>query len=372
MNKEVYFDSAATVPMLPEVIENIYKDMQTIWGNPSSQHQRGMMAKAAMDQYRQDVADYIGCDADEIIFTGSASAANNLALKGFVEANNCQFVLSPIGEHKSVWKTLSYLKEKNAIHYWILSIDETGRVDTAELEKILNTFHSVQFLVSIGIANSEIGTVQDIDEIGKIVHQYHGTLHVDATQYFTKGHINLDNIDMMTVGGSKIGAGKGIGILYKKKHIQLEPLVHGGGQEYGLIAGTEDVPKIGGIATAMKRREYHSIEQYRWYFIEQLAMLKTPHIINGHPKYHLDNILSVSFKDHKADAIVDGCSALGLYISAGSACDAGNPNLSPTIAALNLPMEYAAGTVRFSLPQDVTCEDIDLAIKILQAVLDEV
>lgn len=374
-HKELYFDTSATIPMFPEVIETIYKEMKTTWGNPSSEHGVGVYAHKKMDSARKCVASYIDADPDDIIFTCSASAANNLALKGYAMLNDCG-VITNYTEHKSIINCCDFLwRSGYATYLNYVDCDSDGKINMASLAKALDSCvdNKCQPLVSIGYASSEIGTIQDIKSIADLVHSRNGILHVDATQCFTRFPIDISNIDMMTASGSKIGAGKGIGILYKKKGIELEPLIHGGGQEQGLIAGTEDVTRICGLATALqirKNRPYQDMSNFIGYLIQKLNRLSTKYIIHGDYEHHLDNHLLVSFENKNADEIVAACSMLGLYISAGSACNSGIPEPSKALIAIDVPKDYINGVIRITLPQDVSFEDIDHALVILEYVLD--
>lgn len=377
MNKEIlYFDASATVPMKPEVIEEVYDKMKTIWGNPSSEHSLGTRAKELLESSRHTVASYMNCDPEEIIFTGSASASNNLAIKGFCKSNKVSCIITNLAEHKSVLSSCENIKEEGYVeNVFYLRLDGGGHIDLDRLRHTLQFHYNlnpIEFksLVSISLASSEIGVIQDIHNISSIVHEFGSILHVDGTQCFTRFPIELKDIDLFTASGSKIGAGKGIGILYKKKHIHLTPLIHGGHQEYGLIAGTEDVPKICGFAKAVSEADYKPLYSYRDYFFKKIEKTKLDYRINGDMTNHLDNHISISFKNRKADAIVSGCANLGLCISAGSACNSGETLISPAIEAIQVPEEYAAGTVRITLPQNVTFEQIDTAIKILVLVVD--
>lgn len=375
-NKILYFDSSATVPILPEVIEEIYIKMKETWGNPSSEHILGFQAKQDLDSSRKVVADYMKCDPDEIIFTGSASAANNLAIKGLCRSGKISSIVTNQAEHKSVLLSCENMLAEGCVKQLMyVDLDNLGHINLAQFNDILDFYYSknpLRFsaLVSVSLASSELGVIQDIKSISDIVHKCNSILHVDATQCFTKFPIDLTGIDLMTVGGSKIGAGKGIGVLYKKKEITLQPLIHGGKQEYGLIAGTEDIPKIWGFAKTLSIANHRSLVPYRNYFLEQLKNSGLDYIINGDMTKHLDNHICISFKDRKADAIVAGCSSLGLCISAGSACSSGEVEISPALKALHIPYSYVKGTVRITLPQNVSYEDIDLAIKILTMVVD--
>lgn len=375
-NNILYFDASATVPMKPEVIEEIYTKMKTTWGNPSSEHIMGLKAKEELEKARQEVADYMGCESSEIIFTPSASASNNLAIRGLCKTGKILHILTLPSEHKSVIASCEEMEtDVDIFSYKYVKLTSEGKVDLSDLEiqiqKLTAQYkHDYQFLVSIALASSELGVIQDLRAIYNIVHNNNGILHVDATQCFSRFPIDLSYVDMLTAGGSKIGAGKGIGVLYKKKHIPLHGLILGGMQEHGYIAGTEDVPKICGFAKALYAEPYQSLIKYRDYLLEQLSKTGLKYIVIGDMEHHLDNHLCIGFKHRKADAIVAGCSSLGLCISAGSACNSGTTKLSPALKALNLSSEYTEGAIRISLPQNVSYEDIDKSIKILSMVVD--
>ena len=327
---------------IQEYINGIAKDF---YGNPSSHHFSGHTAHKVLDDSRHNIADYIGCEDNEIIFTASGSEANNMALKGFYFDN------------------LDY-------HVTIIT--------TAQLEKLCKECYdnNEPFLVSIQFANNEIGAVQPIKHLSDIVHKYGGIFHTDAVQAFSEYHINVKEygIDMMSVSGHKFGCPKGIGFLYKNSKVDIEPLIHGGGQEFGLRAGTENLPYIAGISKAIDLLTTR-MEEYNEQLNEKCDYLKYKLLeikgskINGSDVYRLCNNINISFKGIKSDALLAILDGKGICVSSGSACNSGDSEPSYVLKAIGVDKEYIDGTIRITIDNDISYAELDIvATEIADAV----
>lgn len=256
MKEEFYLDNAATTFVVEEVIQSIFETMENTWGNPSSLHQKGIEAHAVVEKARKTIADYINCKPSEIIFTSGACEANSLAMAGW-EKCHCGFGLISSIEHKSLISAWKYVYGEVDRH--IIPVDNNGFVDLDRLDELCHEIVDIEneggfdLFVSIQAANSEIGTCQKIQQISKIVHKYNGIFHCDATQLFPYQRIDVKKlgIDMMSMSGQKIHAPKGIGFLYVKEGIELEPLIYGS-QENNMRGGTSNVPYIVGLAKAIE------------------------------------------------------------------------------------------------------------------------
>ncbi len=372
-----YLDNAATTNVSKEVLSEMNKYFEYEYGNPSSIHTMGQHAKKNIEEARECIANFIGCESSEIIFTASGSEANNLAIKGFCFSNECEIITTGI-EHKSVLESCNFLK-KHAIIKNVLKVKvcELGLVDTEHLEvlcKEVSNRKSIPF-VSIQFANSEIGTVQPIKMISDIVHKYNGVLHVDAVQAFGNTSIKVKyfGIDMMSVSGHKIHAPKGIGFLYKKKDIKIEPLVNGGHQELGLRAGTENVPYIIGLAKAVTMIKYSNwkyIRQMRDYFIDRLND-EFPNIrINGSQIVRLPGNINVSFKNIDGESLLILLNLHYIYVSNGSACNAGSLESSYVLKEIGVPDDYINGTIRITINEEINKEAIDYIISKIKKCLE--
>lgn len=374
-NMMIYMDNAAT-SLYNRDIDNIVVDaitsaMKSLWKNPSSLYASNV--KEEIDKCRANVAKFIGASPEEIIFTSGASESNNLAIRGWVDCskfNDFKMIVSTQTEHKSILELLKSFDNVNSfIRVRYCNTDKYGLIDYNYLKKLLWFHEGEPVLVSISMANNEIGTIQDIKKISDLVHKYNGVLHVDATQAL--GHIPIDvkelNIDMMSASGHKMSPVlKGIGFLYKKNNINIHPLIYGV-QENGLRGGTENTFGIIGLDKAMAHRNISKSQiedmcKRRDYFID---LLKSNFgcKLNGHEEYRLPNNVNVTFsQDITGESLLYALDASGIQISVGSACNSSSIEYSHVLKAIGVTDEDSMRTVRFTLSDNVSYEDIDYVV----------
>lgn len=371
----IYLDTAATTKPSKEVIADITWCLENIWGNPSSIHTPGIEAKKLLEQSREKVARFIGAEPEEIIFTSSGSESNNLAIKGFLEANDrFDCIITTKVEHPSVYNTCQYLgRDRYRVEY--TPVDDYGKVDVNKFRIMTSILSETYFcFVSIMLANNEVGTINDIKEIAKIVHRYHGILHVDATQAVGQIPVNVNDLgcDLLTFSGHKINCPKGIGVLYKKKTINLSPIIHGGHQENGYVAGTENLPYIYALGNQVERinktKCNNGMIEYLLYKIYELDEYSI--YLNGNPTNRLPNNLSLTFEGVNAEALITLLDMNGVCVSAGSACSSGEKTPSRILKAIGLTDEEAFSTIRISISEDTTIEECDEFVRILGECLE--
>lgn len=347
--------------------------MEDFYGNPSSHHIGGHTAYKILDDSQHNIADHIGAHDNEIIFTSSGSEANNMALKGFYFANMNMpvTIITTKIEHKSILNTCDFL-EKIGCNIKYLDVNMFGVVKSEQLERLCKECYDNEehFLVSIQFANNEIGTVQSIKHLSDIVHKYGGIFHTDAVQAFSEYHIDIKEygIDMMSVSGHKFGCPKGIGFLYKRDGVDIEPLIHGGSQEFGIKAGTENLPYVVGMSRAvdllkMRTKEYNKeLEEKRDYLKYKLLNIKGSQM-NGSASYRLCNNINISFKGIQSEALLALLDSKGICASSGSACNAGNTEPSYVLNAIGVDKEYIDGTIRITIDNDISCNELDFVAK---------
>lgn len=369
----VYLDNASTAKYRTVIDDMIVSTMtvamKEYWQNPSSLY--SAYVKEEIDECRIDIAKFIGAKYNEIYFTSGASESNSWAIRGWVDymsATNLQpiNVITTSIEHKSTLEAAKNASFLSRLYH--CDVDEYGFVDYKSLEYLLLMCEGEPVLVSVHMANNEIGTIQDIKKISDLVHKYDGILHVDATQAF--GHININvedlGIDMMSCSGHKISPVlKGIGFLYKKSCIIIRPLICGS-QEDGLRGGTENTFGIIGLAKAIKYCDFTTkimeLEDKRDYFINMLYS-KFGCKLNGHSEYRLPNNINVTFPQNiTGEALLYMLDLNGIKVSTGSACNSRFIEPSHVLKEIGLSDEEAIKTVRFTLPEDITYEDIDCVI----------
>ncbi|MDI6803828.1 MAG: IscS subfamily cysteine desulfurase [Bacteroidota bacterium] len=370
MKKLIYIDNHATTPVDSRVLDAMLPYFSEMFGNPASrQHKFGWVAEEAVGSSRNLIAKFLNADAKEIYFTSSATESNNLALKGVAEsyASKGRHIITCSTEHKSVIDTCRRL-EKSGYRVTYLSVDEFGLIDLENLKKVIS---SDTILVSIMTANNEIGTLQDIYEIGNICKQNDILFHTDATQ--AVGKMKLDfknmNIDLVSFSGHKIYGPKGIGCLYireRKPKIKLEPQIDGGRHERGLRSGTLNVPAIVGLAQALKLC-YEEMEQEQ----TRIACLRNKMqdafftnlddvYLNGHPTKRISNNLNMSFMYAEDSAIM--MSMKDIAVSSGSACSTAQPQPSHVLKALGLSEDRRHSAIRFGLGRFNTEEEVNYVI----------
>ena len=375
----IYFDHAATTKPSKEVIADVTWCLEKVWGNPSSIHTSGIEAKRLLEGSREKVATYIGAEPEEIIFTSSGSESNNLAIKGFMEVNflyDC--IISTEIEHPSVYNVCKYLSEVYRLEY--IHINNNGKVDVDKFRRLISLLSDKYFcFVSIMMANNEVGSINDIKEIAKIAHRYQGVLHVDATQAVGQIPVNVKDFDcdLLTFSGHKLNCPKGVGVLYKKKGIKLSPIIHGGHQEGGLIAGTENLPYIYALGNQVERlsKKEYSDGSVRNYLFDNICELCNGLNIelkpNGSFIDRLPNLLSLTFEGINAETLITLLDMRDIYVSAGSACSSGQPEPSRILKAIGLTDEEAFSTVRISIGENTTIEECDKFVRILGECLRE-
>lgn len=375
--KVVYFDHSATTAVKREVLNQMLPYFNIEYGNPSSLHSIGRSAKKAVERARRQVANAINCKANEIYFTSCGSESDNLAIKGFAYANKNKgnHIITSKIEHPAILNTCKNLQQKG-FEVTYLNVNENGFVSLKELEQAIN---SKTILISIMTANNEIGTIQNIKEIGKIAHSRNIVFHTDAVQAI--GNIKIDvknmNIDMLSMSAHKFYGPKGIGALYVREGIEFERVQDGGHQERNKRSGTENVAGIVGLGKAIEIANYN-IDNYnrkllelRKYCISQLKGNLKDIRINGDIDKRLPGNISVSFKDCDASDILLELDKAGICASGGSACSSGTSTPSHVLLAIKLEKEWIEGTIRITLGEENTKEDIDYLIKTLVKIIQK-
>ena len=375
--KVVYFDHSATTAVKREVLNQMLPYFNIEYGNPSSLYSIGRSAKKTVERARRQVANAINCKANEIYFTSCGSESDNLAIKGFAYANKNKgnHIITSKIEHPAILNTCKNLQQKG-FEVTYLNVNENGFVSLKELEQAIN---SKTILISIMTANNEIGTIQNIKEIGKIAHSRNIVFHTDAVQAI--GNIKIDvknmNIDMLSMSAHKFYGPKGIGALYVREGIEFERVQDGGHQERNKRSGTENVAGIVGLGKAIEIANYN-IDNYnrkllelRKYCISQLKENLKDIRINGDIDKRLPGNISVSFKDCDASDILLELDKAGICASGGSACSSGTSTPSHVLLAIKLEKEWIEGTIRITLGEENTKEDIDYLIKTLVKIIQK-
>lgn len=376
----MYFDNAATTKPTKEVIADVAWCLENIWGNPSSIHSEGIKARQILEQSREKVAKYINAEPEEIIFVSSGTEANNLAIKGFLATNNMyDCIITTKIEHPSVYNTCMYLCENEYYKIGFAPVDKTGKVNVARFKQLISELSYFNYcFVSIMMANNEVGSVNDIKKITNIAHYHTGIVHTDATQIIGQTPIDVKELDcdLLTFSGHKIGLPRGTGVLYKKKNINLSPIIHGGHQEWNLRAGTENSANIYALGNQLDRlskKGYQSSETKDYLYnkiCEKCKQLNIEVQLNGDLIDRLPNNLSLTFKGVNAETLITLLDMNEIYVSAGSACSSGNPEPSRVLKAIGLSDEDAFSTVRISLSADTTVKECDEFVRILGECLE--
>ena len=364
---KTYLDNAATTKISDEVLKAMQPYFNEKYGNASSLHSFGTEAKQAVENARKIIAKSINAEPKEIIFTSGGTESDNIAIKeiAFTHKQDGNHIITSKIEHPAVLETCKFL-ETIGFKITYLDVDKNGLIDLKQLEKSIK---KDTILVSIIHANNEIGTIQDIEEIGKICKKHKIIFHTDAVQSYTKIPINVKNIDLMSLSAHKIHGPKGIGALYVKKGTGIGSLIHGGGHEQGLRSGTENVSGIVGFAEAVKTADNKNIEKFRDKLINEL--LKIPEtILNGHKTKRLCNNVNVSFKYIEGEALILQLDSKGIAASTGSACSSKQLEPSHVLLAIGLKPEDAHGSLRLSLSRFTTEKEIDYVVKQIKEVVE--
>lgn len=401
--REVYLDHAATTYLDPRVKEAMDLYWEKEFGNPSSLYRTGRRAKNALDMARASVAKNLNARQEEIIFTGGGTEAINLAIFGIarfydlvirnpqsaISASRGHIITTKIEHHAVLHVCEALAKEGFEITY--LDVDEYGLVKPEAVKKALRPD---TILVAVMYANNEIGTIEPIREIARVIKEYRESLSsgakpstlnakplflTDACQ--AAGALDMDvqklGVDLFAMNGSKIYGPKGVGCLYVRKGVRMKPLIYGGGQENNLRSGTENVPGIVGLAKAFelaqaeREKENLRISELRDYFIREVTACVPKIVLNGHPEKRLPNNINISVLDIEGEAMVLYLDEKGIYISTGSACTSTTLDPSHVILALGRPYEYAHGSLRFTLGKRTTKEDLEYVLEIFPQVVEK-
>jgi cysteine desulfurase len=375
--KPIYMDYAATTPTHPEVLEAMKPYFTGLFGNPSSIHSYGREAKKAVDAARDNIAGFIGARSDEIIFTSGGTESDNFALEGIAYANEKKgdhFISIPI-EHHAVTNCLGFLK-KRGFNITYIPVDSTGLVDPEDISKAIT---DKTILVSVMQANNEIGTIEPIAEIGKICKSKGAYFHTDAVQTFGHMPINVKemNVDLLSASAHKLYGPKGVGLLYVKKGTKIVPFLHGGEQESGRRASTENVPGIVGFSKAVDiaKLEMRELEVKLLRFRDKLIngiLSKIPDSrLNGHPTKRLSNNVNVSISYIEGESMLLRLDMEGVAGSTGSACSSGSLEPSHVLLSIGLPHEVAHSSLRLTLGRWTTEEEIDRILGILPGIVSK-
>lgn len=376
MDKLIYLDNAATTKVYPEVVEAVKPYLTEFYGNPSSIYSFAGKAAKAVDEARETLASIIGAKPNEIYFTGGGSESDNWALKTTAEAYKSKgnHIITSKIEHHAVLHTCEWL-EKNGFEVTYLDVDENGLVSPEALEAAIkeNTI-----LVSIMAANNEIGTIEPIAELGAVAHKHGVLFHTDAVQAFC--HIPIDvnemNIDLLSASGHKVGGLKGVGFMYMRRGLKNKAFIHGGAQERGKRAGTTNVPGIVSMAkAAVITSEYmkahgKEMEELRDYLIERITSEIPYSRVNGDRVKRLPNNANFCFEFIEGESLLLLLDNKGICGSSGSACTSASLDPSHVLLAIGLPHEIAHGSLRLTLSEEITKEDIDYTIESVKAVVE--
>ncbi len=368
LHPPVYLDFNATTPLDPAVIEAMKEFISPEFGNPSSTHFYGIAPRRAVEKARGQVAALLNCSPPEIVFTGCATESNNLAIKGIAAAQKHRgnHIVTTRIEHPAVLEVCAHL-ERNGFVVTCLPVDAHGLVDVRAVEQ---SVHDRTILISVMHANNEVGTVQPVEEIAEIARSRGIALHTDAAQ--TPGKMSVDvqalGVDLLTIAGHKLYAPKGVGALYLREGIGVEPLLYGAGQERGIRPGTENVIAIVGLGMACElaaqNREQDALHMKTMRDLLHSGIAESVRDVrlNGHPEKRLPNTLSLSFKGIEAGMLLEEI-GLDVAASAGAACHSGEVMISHVLAAMGVPEEWAKGTLRLSTGRTTTREDILTAVR---------
>ncbi len=375
VNKLIYLDNAATTKTSEEVVQAMIPYFTECYGNPSSVYGFAAKNKEVVTKQREIIAGALGAKANEIYFTAGGSESDNWALKATAEAykNKGNHIITSKIEHHAILHTCEYL-EKNGFEVTYLDVDREGKVCPEALEAAIRP---TTILISIMFANNEIGTIEPIKEIGEIAHKHGVLFHTDAVQAFGQVPINVDeyHIDMLSASGHKLNGPKGIGFLYIRTGVKIRSFVHGGAQERKRRAGTENVPGIVGLGTAVKRAvetmEERTTQEVKMrnYLIGRI-LEEVPYAqLNGHMEDRLPNNTNISFHFIEGESLLISLDFAGICASSGSACTSGSLDPSHVLLAIGLPHEKAHGSLRMTLNEEITIEDLDYTVETIKKVV---
>lgn len=375
MEKFIYLDNAATTKVAPEVVKAMEPYFTELYGNAASMYRFAGKAQKGIEESREAIADLIGAKSREIYFTAGGSESDNWALKAtaFAMREKGRHIITSRIEHHAILHTCEYL-EKNGYEVTYLDVDENGIV---RLEDLKQAIRDDTILISVMFANNEIGTIQPISEIGKIAHDRGILFHTDAVQAY--GHVPIDveemHIDLLSASGHKMNGPKGVGIMYLRDGVKIGSFIHGGAQERGRRAGTHNTPGIVGFGKASllakERMEERSKKetQLRDYFIEKV-LEEIPYTrLNGDRKNRLPNNINFSFRFIEGESLLIMLDQKGICCSSGSACTSGSLDPSHVLLAIGLPHEIAHGSLRITLSEETTKEELDYVLEELKNIV---
>ncbi|MCQ5386658.1 cysteine desulfurase [Hungatella hathewayi] len=374
---DVYFDNSATTKVLAPVADLVMKVMTEDYGNPSAKHGKGMRAEQYIKEAAEIIADTLKVSPKEIVFTSGGSESNNMALIETAMANRRagNHIISTAIEHASVYNPLAYLEEQG-FEVTYLPVDHNGHISLEDLERAVRR---ETILVSVMYVNNEIGAVEPVEEIAKLIHKINPAIlfHVDAIQAYGKFVIRpkRQGIDLLSVSGHKIHAPKGIGFLYVDSRVKIKPLIYGGGQQRGLRSGTENVPGIAGLgAAAREMYRDHSERLKRMYEIKDYMISRLGEVegttVNSLPgDQSAPQIVSASFSGVRSEVLLHALEEKGIYVSSGSACSSNHPAVSGTLKGIGVKKDLLDSTLRFSFGVFNTKDEVDYCISVLQELL---
>ena len=371
---EVYLDNSATTRCYKEVGELVYKVMCQDYGNPSSMHRKGVDAEHYIKDAKKTLAKILKVQAKEIYFTSGGTESDNLALIGTARANKRRgnhLITSSI-EHPAILNTMRYLEEEEGFRVTYLPVDSQGKI---KLEALKEALCEETILVSVMYVNNEVGSVQPIEEAVNIVKTYHPDIlfHSDAVQGFGKYKIypKRQKIDLLTGSGHKIHGPKGTGFLYVSEKVKIKPIVFGGEQQKNVRSGTENVPGIAGLGLAAKMI-YHDLDmktalmrELKEYFIEGIAKIENTTVHGMTDENSAPHIISVGFAGIRSEVLLHTLEEKGIYVSSGSACASNHPAISGVLKGIGAGKEYLDATIRFSMSEFTTREEIDYTLETL-------
>lgn len=371
----VYLDHNATTPVHPEVYEAMKPFFQNRFGNSSSIHWAGREVRKYVAEAREKVAELLHASPEEIIFTGCGTESDNMAIKGIAYSwrEKGNHIITTQVEHHAVLHACQFI-EKMGYEVTYLPVDKYGLID---LELLRRSIKPQTILVTIMCANNETGTIFPIKEIGEIAHEKGVIFHTDAVQAVGKIPIDLQSlpVDILSLSGHKLNTPKGIGAQFIRRGTKISSLIHGGGQEYGLRAGTENVPYIVGLGKACEiaRRNFDQRVKQLTYLRDRLQdgiESRIPHtVLNGHPSQRLPNTLNMSFLDIEGESLLLNLDLEGIAVSSGSACTSGSTEPSHVLLAMGIPPEIAQSAIRFSLGWNNQEAEIDYVLEVLPRVV---
>lgn len=373
--KRIYLDYNATTPVRPEVLEALLPFYRDQFGNPSSVHWAGRQVSGAVEKAREQVAALLNCSPAEVVFLSCGTEADNMSLKGTVDAlrEKGNHIITTAVEHPAVLETCRYL-EKAGCRVTYLPVDADGMLDLAELEAAITP---ETILISIMWANNETGTIFPIERVGAVARRHGVRFHTDAVQAVGKLDVDVQkhNVDLLALSGHKLGAPKGVGVLYVRRGTRLTPFMHGGHQERNRRAGTHNVAGIVGLgkacelamaereATCARVRELR--DRLEKGIFERIPQVK----LNGHPSERLPNTLNVSFAWIEGESLLLNLDMKGIAASSGSACTSGSLEPSHVLGAMCVEVTLAHSSTRFSLGPDTTAEDVDYVLEVLPPIV---